>query len=316
MDTSELAPRPASAYAPLTVRLMVQLAAPHTWPASILPVLLAAALVIHDSPEKLAPVPLFVLLAISILMQSAVNTLNDYFDFVKGADTVESQPDPNDAVLVFNNVRPRSVLLFFVFLMLTAFVLGLYIIWLAGWIPLVIGAIGAATIYCYSGGRRPISYLPLGELTSGVVMGGLITLACVQALTREFSWLPLLFAVPVILGIWLIMFTNNTCDIEKDKDAQRKTMSVTLGRTWSGRMYKAFVGLWMAAIAILVVVYFPNGWIILPFHLLVSWPFLQALLSNPLVLQTRIAAMAQILTVNVLFGVAYALEILADVCLK
>ena len=302
-------------HSPLTPRLMLQLAAPHTWPASVLPVLFSAVLVIHQT-QSVDPRLLFILLAVTVLMQSAVNTLNDYFDFVKGADTCENQVDPTDAVLVFNRIRPISVLVFFAFLMLTAFALGCFVILHAGWIPLAIGGIGAAVIYLYSGGKLPISYLPLGELTSGFVMGGLIPLACVQVLTLRFSWEPLLLAVPLIFGIALIMFTNNTCDIEKDRDAHRHTMSALLGRPAARTVYRLTVLLWIGSIFALTFLYFSAGWIILPFLLLSAWPILRALFANPLVLDTRIAAMSQILTLNILLNSFYSMAILCDLCLR
>lgn len=302
-------------YSALTPRLMLQLTAPHTWPASVFPVLFSAALVIHRT-QCVDPLFLFVLLAITVLMQSAVNTLNDYFDFVKGADTCENQVDPTDAVLVFNRIRPFSVLVFFAFLMLTAFALGCFVILHAGWIPLAIGSIGAAVIYLYSGGKLPISYLPLGELTSGFVMGGLIPLACVQVLTLQFSWEPLLLAVPLILGIGLIMFTNNTCDIEKDRDAHRHTVSALLGREAAGKVYRLTVLLWLGSILVLTLLYFSSGWIILPFLFLSAWPILRALFADPLVLESRIAAMSQILALNILLNAFYTLAIFCDICLR
>jgi len=302
-------------YSALTPRLMLQLTAPHTWPASVFPVLFSAALVIHRT-QCVDPLLLFVLLAITVLMQSAVNTLNDYFDFVKGADTCENQVDPTDAVLVFNRIRPFSVLVFFAFLMLTAFALGCFVILHAGWIPLAIGSIGAAVIYLYSGGKLPISYLPLGELTSGFVMGGLIPLACVQVLTLQFSWEPLLLAVPLILGIGLIMFTNNTCDIEKDRDAHRHTVSALLGREAAGKVYRLTVLLWLGSILVLTLLYFSSGWIILPFLFLSAWPILRSLFADPLVLESRIAAMSQILTLNILLNAFYTLAIFCDICLR
>lgn len=67
----------------------------------------------------------------------------------------------------------------------------------------------------YSAGKTPVSYLPIGEAVSGGVMGGLIPLACYQALTGDLNWLMLLWAVPEIIGVGLIMMTNNTCDMRK-----------------------------------------------------------------------------------------------------
>ena len=148
-------------------------------------------------------------------MQSSVNTFNDYFDYVKGSDSAQDNVDPTDAVLVYNNVNPRCALALAVGMLGAAFLLGIYAILVAGWIPLAIAAVGAAIVVLYSGGKTPISYLPIGEAVSGIVMGGLIPLACYHVLTLQFEPLVLIWSVPVIIGIGLIMLTNNTCDVEK-----------------------------------------------------------------------------------------------------
>ena len=83
---------------------------------------------------------------------------------------------------------------------MAAFLLGAYVIWQAGWIPLAIGVVGAVFVVVYSAGKTPVSYLPIGEAVSGGVMGGLIPLACYQALTGDLNWLMLLWAVPEIIG--------------------------------------------------------------------------------------------------------------------
>ena len=149
---------------------------------------------------------------------------------MKGADSADDNVDPTDAVLVYNNVNPRAALALAVGFLAAAFLLGAYVIWIAGWIPLAIGAAGAVVVVLYSAGKTPISYLPIGELVSGFVMGGLIPLACYQALSGTFDLRALLWAVPTILGVGLIMFTNNTCDVEKDVESGRRTLSVLLGR--------------------------------------------------------------------------------------
>lgn len=157
-----------------------------------------------------------VLLAICILMQASVNTFNDYYDFVKGADSADDDVEVSDATLVYNNVNPACALRLGIGFLVAAFLLGAYVIWQAGWIPLAIGVVGAVFVVVYSAGKTPVSYLPIGEAVSGGVMGGLIPLACYQALTGDLNWLMLLWAVPEIIGVGLIMMTNNTCDIEKD----------------------------------------------------------------------------------------------------
>ena len=283
----------ASAYGRLTLRMAWQLAAPHTWPAAILPVLVAVAAAAVTS-FSISATMVCVLLVICVLMQSAVNTFNDYYDYVKGADSADDNVDPTDAVLVYNNVNPRAALALAVGFLAAAFLLGAYVIWIAGWIPLAIGAAGAVVVVLYSAGKTPISYLPIGELVSGFVMGGL------------------LWAVPTILGVGLIMFTNNTCDVEKDVESGRRTLSVLLGRERARKLYHGVVYVWVAAIVVLVAAFFTNGLLVMPFMLLASYPLLKALLGNPLAPQARIGAMAQVCSANIALGAFYAAAILAS----
>ena len=295
----------------LTPRMAWLLAAPHTWPAAIMPTLVAAAAA-YATTGVLSVTMTCALLFICILMQSAVNTLNDYFDYVKGADSKEDNVDPSDAVLVYNDVNPASALRLAVGFLVVAFVIGIYAIVVAGWIPLVIAVVGALIVFLYSGGKTPISYLPIGEAVSGIVMGGLIPLACYQVLTLTFDWIALVWAVPTIVGVGLIMLTNNTCDVEKDVAANRKTLSVMLGRKRARTLYHALVFVWIAAVIAIVAVWFRGGLVVMPFMLLGAYPFLKALLSNPLAPPSRIAAMSQICTVNVVLGAFYAAAIFAS----
>lgn len=290
--------------------MALQIAAPHTWPAAILPALIAMACAAANG-YTVSAVMALVLLAICILMQAAVNTFNDYYDYVKGSDSAEDNVDPTDAVLVYNNVNPRSALMLAVGFLVVAFALGAYVTWQAGWIPLVIGIVGAIVVVLYSAGKTPISYLPIGELMSGFVMGGLIPLACYQALTKCFDPLMLVWALPTIIGVGLIMLTNNTCDVEKDIESGRKTLPVLLGRSRARALYHALVWIWIALIIVNVLIWFSGGWPVLVFMLAASIPLLKALLSNPLAPPARIGAMAQICSVNIVLGAFYAAAVFA-----
>lgn len=299
-----------SAYARFTARMAWQLAAPHTWPASIMPTLCALAFS-YVATGTVSVTMSFTLLIICVLMQSSVNTFNDYFDYVKGTDSAQDNVDPTDAVLIYNNVNPRSALMLAVGMLAAAFVLGVYAIVVAGWIPLAIAVVGAIIVVMYSGGKTPISYLPIGEAVSGIVMGGLIPLACFQVLTLRFEPMVLIWSAPTIIGIGLIMFTNNTCDIEKDREANRSTLSVKLGREKARKLYHGLLIAWIVAIVAIVAIWYTPGLVIAPFMLLAAHPFLNALMANPLGAKTRVAAMSQICTVNVTLGAFYAASVIA-----
>lgn len=296
-------------YQKLTVKMALELAAPHSWPAAVIPVLIGIALSIASEVSP-SWITCLVLVLICVLMQSSVNTFNDYFDYVKGLDSKDDNLDPTDAVLLYNNVDPKSALKLAIGYLASAFVLGIYIIWISSWIPLVIALIGAIIVVLYSAGRTPISSLPIGEAVSGIVMGGLITLAVYDVLTGTLYWITLLWSIPQMIGIALIMMTNNTCDIEKDVRSHRKTLPIVLGRRRTRKLYHALIWCWIISIIVIVAIWFTDGLVIVACMLLTAFPLVKPLLVNPLKQSSRIKAMSQICNLNIAFGVFYAASIL------
>ena len=294
---------------PLTLKMAINLAAPHTWPAAIMPTLVALCVASNSTP--LSVTMSLTLLVIVTLMQSAVNTFNDYYDFVKGSDSADDYVDPSDAVLVYNDVDPKAALKLAIAMLVCAFALGIYAIVKAGFVPLVIALIGALFVVLYSAGKSPISYLPLGEAVSGIVMGGLIPLAVYQVVTGKLDFSMLLLAIPAIIGVGLIMFTNNTCDIERDVPSGRKTLPVLLGRDAAVRWYHIAVIVWIVDIIINVAVVAKPGLIVVPFMLLAAYPLVKALFANPMTPERRLQAMPQILSVNIVLGAFYCAALLA-----
>lgn len=306
---SHTKPNSGGATTPLSPRLALQLAAPHTWPAAIMPVLVTTACALANT-GSLDVGMAWLLLLICILMQASVNTFNDYFDFIKGTDTAEDNVEASDSVLVYNDVNPRSALGLAIGFLVVAFLLGLYVVWKTGPVPLVIALIGAVIVVMYSGGKTPLSYLPVGEAVSGIVMGGLIPLACYQVLSGTFTFMALLWATPTIIGVGLIMMTNNTCDIEKDIETSRRTLPVLLGREKARTLYHALMVVWVLAILAIIGIWFPRGIVVLPFLALGCYPLMMGLWKNPLAAPTRIGAMGQICSVNVALGAFYAAALL------
>lgn len=300
-------------FSPLTPKLAWQLAAPHTWVAAYVGVLLSSVYTIAAYSGHVNLVLLGLLLLICVFMQSSVNVFNDYFDYTKGTDSLEnSSEDAFDAVLVYNNLNPKSVLALAIGYLVCAGIIGVYIVYSCGWIPLLIGLIGAIVVVIYSGGKTPISYLPIGEFISGIVMGSLIPLACTYVLSGVLDFFVLVLSIPLAVGIGMILATNNTCDIEKDIDAKRKTLAVVLGRTEATNVYRLVIMLWVILTIILVGILYTKGLSIMVFMLIGIFPVARALLKNPLIQQSREAAMSQIVMLNVIISAFYCLAILVN----
>jgi 1,4-dihydroxy-2-naphthoate octaprenyltransferase len=246
-------------YKPFTIKAALQLTSPPSLVASITPVLVGAGAAVALSDQvafsfDLRSLACFILMLLcAVLAQSAVNTLNDYQDFLAGTDTAETVLDDTDASIVYNSIDPKAALRFGVALCLTALVLGTVVALLSVWWLILLGLVGVAAVVFYSFGPK-LSYLPLGELVSGLVMGGIITSSTYIAMTMSFSPLVLAIAVPPIATIAMIMLTNNTCDIGRDIEAGRKTLAIVLGYDNSRRLAVGLAILtlfWMALLAML-----------------------------------------------------------------
>ena len=287
-------------YNKLTPLLAKRLASAHTWPASILPSALGCSYCIFKG-YPLSVFEIIALIIACILMQSSVNTLNDYFDYVKGTDSVEDNLERSDAVLVYENINPKSALALGVSYLVIAGLIGLVLILTKNTlIPLWIGLIGAACVVLYSGGHTPISYLPIGEFISGFVMGGLIPLGCVAVATSAWHFEVLFYALPLIVSIGLILMSNNGCDIEKDIEAGRKTMPVIVGRDKCKKIYKACVIVWMLLLWVLPIILIGPIGIVCAIALhFTARPSMLWLMNSPLDQPNRITQMKTVLKANI-----------------
>ena len=93
----------------MTVTAAVRLANPHSWIAAVYPAVFGELYCLLAGYD-ISWLQAVLLLGACILMQSSVNTLNDYFDFVKGTDTTDDFVEVHDAVLVYEDIAPKQAL--------------------------------------------------------------------------------------------------------------------------------------------------------------------------------------------------------------
>lgn len=285
---------------------IVNLAAPHTWTGSVTPAVIGLAIAYHQTGH-LDSLMVFCLFVIVILMQSAVNAFDDYADFVKGTDTLDNSPDAYDAVIVYGMNPKTARNLGFLFLLL-ALIPAVYVVYTCGLVPLYIGLIGAVVLFCYAFGRMPISYLPLGELLCGFVMGGLIPLAAYYMQVRELNWFVLVEALPPMIGMSINMFSNNGCDIERDIPAGRKTLACIIGRRKTDRLYRILLIIWVLSPVIVLGAQMRWGSVLI--YALTSLAFLH-LINRQYTIQLGAEAREKVMTgattLVSLVGLSYAL---------
>lgn len=291
----------------LSCKAAVQLAAPHTWPAAVLPVLLGAALSCALG-FGLRPWLLLCTLAVGVLLQSAVNTLNDWADFVSGLDSPENCTDATDAALIYECSSPRAALALGLALALGAAVCGGVLTALRGPVMLVYGGLGLAGILLYVLPGVSFSALPLGELLSGGVMGGVLTCASFHAQAGRFDPRLCWLCLPAVLTVGCIMLVNNTADIEKDRAGGRRTLPVCLGRPGAQRLLRSALVLAALGVGLILTAGFPAGAAALPVtaSALVLDPQVRGLFTAPVTPERRGPAMKGVLSAHTWLCGGYA----------
>jgi 1,4-dihydroxy-2-naphthoate octaprenyltransferase len=206
--------------------------------ASTIPILVGSSLALFD---RAFDVDLFLLLlAASVACHAGANLANDYYDHVKGIDTLESLGPSK--VIQQNLLRPAEVRRGMIICFAIATVLGLLIVREAGWPILALALVSLAAAYFYTGGPRPLGYMALGELTVFVTMGPVMVGGAYYVLADRLTWTAVLASLPIACLVAAILHANNIRDIQLDAAASKVTLANRFGRRWANREYVGLVG--------------------------------------------------------------------------
>ncbi|MFP4211857.1 MAG: prenyltransferase [Alkalispirochaeta sp.] len=165
-----------------------------------------------------------------LAVDMATTGFNSFFDYFHGVDHRKLNRE-EDKVLVHEGVPAGTALIVSLILYLAAAVLGVILAFIATPWVIPIGAVSMLVGYLYTGGPRPISRTPLGELFAGGFLGWLLVSLTIFVLApEEITGRDLLVGIPSFLFVASILTVNNTCDIEGDTRSGRRTLSILLGR--------------------------------------------------------------------------------------
>jgi 1,4-dihydroxy-2-naphthoate octaprenyltransferase len=245
-----------------SIRVWMMAARPRTLPAAIAPVLVGTALAAHDGDINWLAFAAALIGAIAI--QVGTNLSNDYSDARRGADT-EDRLGPV-RVTAGGLVPPRQVLIATYASFGVAVLVGIYLIAIAGWVLLVIGAASILAGVLYTGGPRPYGYEGLGEVFVFLFFGLVAVTGSYYVQREELPWEAVALAVPVGMLASAILVVNNIRDIDTDRRAGKNTLVVRLGRPRARNLYAALV---YGAFLVPPVVWLAGGsglkaWLLLP----------------------------------------------------
>ena len=233
---------------------------PKTLLAAVVPVMVGSALAI--SQNQFIFVYSLVALLCSILIQVGTNFTNDLYDHIKGADT-KNRKGPERA-LSSGLITSLQMKIAIVLVFGLAFVLGMYLVYSIGLVILVIGILSIIAGLAYTAGPYPLAYNGLGDVFVFVFFGIIGTTGTYYLHLKEFTLLSLLISLPVGVLITNILVINNYRDIEEDREANKNTLVVKLGKRFARIQIITSIILSYLILFFLFTQYNFNYWIFLP----------------------------------------------------
>ncbi len=219
---------------------------PKTLPAAAAPVLVGVALAVNLGGFQ--PLPALAALAGALLIQIATNLANDYFDFMKGADTEERVGPVR--VTQAGLISPGAVRAAMLLTLLGALLIGVYLVRVAGPPILWVGLVSLICAVAYTGGPFPLAYHGLGDVFVFVFFGLVAVSGTVYV--QMLEWLPQAIWAGAGVGAvsTSLLVVNNLRDIETDRRAGKRTLAVRLGVSGTQVQYTL---LWAFAVAVPIV---------------------------------------------------------------
>ena len=260
---------------PSGLRIWVTAARLRTLPAALAPVLVGTALAGYL--HVFHPLRFLAALLGAIFIQVGTNLSNDYSDARRGADA-EDRLGPV-RVTAGGLVPPKRVLIATYVSFGLAVLAGIYLMVVAGWQLLLVGAASILAGVLYTGGPRPYGYEGLGEVFVFLFFGIVAVAGSFFVQVKHLDWEAFALAVPVGLLAAAILVVNNVRDIDTDRRAGKRTLAVRLGR---GRTRTLFASIVYGAYLLT-----PVAWLFGPLKPLVLLPWLTLALAAQVVRVVR-----------------------------
>ncbi|MDD8030996.1 MAG: prenyltransferase [Acidobacteriota bacterium] len=197
-------------------------ARPWAWPASCIPVLFGSSLAATVGWVHLHLGLLLLSLMAMVILHSAANMLSDVIDWKRGLDV---EVTPVSGAVVRGLLSSQQVLSGSIILFIIGSGLGIWLVFLRGILILKIGIAGVILGLAYPW----LKAAALGDLVVLVNFGLLGSLGGWVVQTTQFSWLPVIWAVPQGMLIAAILHANNWRDSVNDRQKKVVTFSSLIG---------------------------------------------------------------------------------------
>lgn len=202
---------------------------PKTLWAAFSPVFVGSAMAYGDG---YCNITLFLMTLLgATLIQIGTNFANDYYDYIKGADT-EERMGPTRATQA-GLISPQKMKWAFIITFTFAFFSGLYLAWHGGNVILIIGIISIISGILYTGGPYPLGYNGLGDIFVWVFFGPIAVGATYYLQAMQIRHEHIASGVAIGALATAILVVNNLRDMPTDRKVGKKTLAVRFGKTFT-----------------------------------------------------------------------------------
>lgn len=214
-----------------------------------------------------------------VLFNMAVDIMDNYMDYHNATDVHDYKHETN--IIGRENLSLSLVRNMMWGFIIVSALMGIYLASQTSWVILWLGMFSYAMGIFYSAGPKPLSSLPVGEVTSGLTMGVVIPLICVYLNIYDivpFDWHLIgsvtMMSLPAAFSIANLMLANNTCDVEEDILNNRHTLVSYIGKKKAVTLFQILVIATFVAATISVV------FKIVPLTLLLLWAIFPKVWQN------------------------------------
>lgn len=234
-----------------SLRAWILAARPKTLSGAAVPVIIGASLAFVESGGCPSWMPMTLCLLFAFIMQIDANFINDYFDFMKGADDEQRLGPERACAQGWIDIRAMRKAIALTTLL--ACITGLPLVLYGGYSMIVIGMVCVCFCFLYT---THLSYVGLGDLLVLVFFGIIpVCLTYYLSLSQDSTSglvssillnnaTPLLASIACGIVIDTLLVVNNYRDIDNDRRTGKQTLIVRIGANNGLRLY-----LWLGIVA-------------------------------------------------------------------
>lgn len=217
---------------------------PEFFTASVIPIILGSVIAWHGSGDFNWFYFILTLLG-GLFIHAGLDLANDYFDHTSGVDKINqnyNQFSGGSRMIQNDILSAKKVLFGSIICFALGIAIGLFLDYiLPGHFILIIGLIGVFLAFFYSAEPLRLGYTSLGEITCGLGFGPIMVLGSYYVQTGRLAWKPLWASFPVGILIALVLYINEFPDYDSDKQGNKRTLVVALGKRKAIRLYPFFL---------------------------------------------------------------------------